>query len=80
MAFTNTNELDTIMGNKRIKGGTVAQGKGNKGGTIVTGLSVVDNFQCTIPCVNVSEKGGLVTITTADPQKAQAGYWMAIGT
>lgn len=79
MAFSKTTTLDTVMGNKRVKGGAIAQGNGDTGGAIETGLSQVDNFQCTIHCTTLSESDGTVTITTADPGGAQAGYWQATG-
>ena len=79
MAVTVATTMTTVMGNKRVNGGTFTQGNGDTGGAIDTGLSNVDNFQCTIHCKTLSVSGGTVTITTADPLGAQVGYWTAIG-
>ena len=79
MAFSITTDKKTIMGDQRVHMGTITQGNGDTGGAIDTGLSQVNGFQSTIHCTTLSESDGTVTITTADPGGAQAGYWQAIG-
>ena len=78
MAFVSTITERTVMGNKRVNMGTMSQGSGDTGGAVVTGLQMVDYFQCTA-ALSLSKSGGTVTVTTADPLGAQAGFWMAIG-
>ena len=81
MAFATDipDEGRTIMGNKRVVMGTITQGNGDTGGAIATDLSEIYGFTCSIHCTTLSVSGGTVTITTADPLGAQAGYFSAIG-
>lgn len=78
MAFSASIVKRNIMGPSRVHYGTFSQGNGDTGGAIVTGLRIVEGFQCTAS-LNESVSGGTVTVTTADPTGAQAGHWMAIG-
>lgn len=78
MAFAAAVTKKDVMGSHRVAMGTFSQGNGDTGGDVVTGLRVVESFQCTA-ALNISVSGGTVTVTTADPTAAQAGYWMAIG-
>lgn len=79
MAFSATVTAKTVMGNKRVHMGTIAQVSGDTGGAVTTGLRSVDSFTTSIHCTTLSVSGGTVTITTADPGAAQAGYFTAIG-
>jgi len=80
MAFaqTTTATVQSMMANKRVAFGKFTQGSGDTGGAIVTGLQVVEYFECT-GMKTASVSGGTVTATTLDPGGSQAGYWMAIG-
>ena len=79
MAFSATVTKKDVIGSHRVVYGTIAQGDGDTGGEITTGLRQIVNFQCTVHCTTISVSGGAVTITTADPGAAQAGYFEAIG-
>ena len=78
MAWAASTTERTIMGNKKVIIGTFSQASGDTGGTVATGLRVVDYFTCGVE-TNLSESSGTVTVTTANPGAAQAGYWIAIG-
>lgn len=78
MAFSSAITDRTVMGNKRVNFGTMLQANGDTGGAIVTGLQMVDFFQCTF-AKNIAVSGGTATVTTTDPGGAQAGFWMAVG-
>jgi hypothetical protein len=78
MAFSATKTKIDVMGSHRIVMGTFAQGSGDTGGAVATGLRIVDNFQMTA-AKSVSVSGGDVTVTTDNPLAAQAGFWMATG-
>ncbi|RLD19325.1 MAG: hypothetical protein DRI71_11960 [Bacteroidetes bacterium] len=79
MAFAAAITKKDVMGSHRVHMGTISQGNSDTGGAIATGLRIVENFQSTIHCTTLSVSAGEVTITTADPGGAQAGYWMAVG-
>lgn len=66
------------MGFMRACFGTFSQGNGDTGGTISTPLHTVVYCECTA-ATNLAVSGGTVTVTTADPLGAQAGYWQAYG-
>ena len=78
MAFDSSVTKRNIMGPSRVHYGTFSQGNTDTGGAISTGLRIVEYFEC-MAALNVSVSGGDVTVTTADPGGAQAGFWMAIG-
>lgn len=78
MAFTATVTKKDVAGSHRRVMGTFSQTSGDTGGVVNTGLRVVENFQMT-GAVNVAVSGGAVTVTTADPGAAQAGFWEAVG-
>ena len=78
MAFSSSISKRTAMGNKRVNYGTFSQASGDTGGNIDTGLAVVEYFEC-MAAIGLSESSGTVTVTTDNPGKNQAGYWMAIG-
>lgn len=78
MVFLATKTKNDVAGSHRVTMGTFSQGNGDTGGAVDTGLRVVENFQMTA-ATNVSVSGGTVTVTTADPLGAQAGFWKATG-
>jgi len=78
MSFSASVTTKTIMGNKRVRMGTFAQGSGDTGGVVATGLRKVEYFEM-MAATNVTVSGGNVTVVTADPGAAQAGFFMAIG-
>lgn len=78
MAFAYSKTKLDIMGTHRVTMGTFSQASGDTGGDITTGLRTIENFQMT-GALDISVSGGVVTVTTADPGAAQAGYWLAIG-
>jgi len=78
MAFAATVTKRDIMGAHRVVMGTFSQGNGDTGGAVNTGLREIHNFQMTA-ALNLTVSGGDVTVTTADPTAAQAGFFLAIG-
>ena len=66
------------MGNKRVHMGTFSQTGGDTGGDIDTGLKRIEYAEC-MAATNLSTSGGTLTVTTANPGGAQAGFWKAIG-
>lgn len=78
MAFAASITKKDVIGAHRVHYGTFSQASGDTGGAITTGLRQVVNFQMQA-VLNVSVSSGTVTVTTADPGGAQAGYWMAVG-
>ena len=78
MAFAATKTKNDIMGSHRVVMGTFSQVSGDVGGDIDTGLRVVENFQMTA-VTTLTVSGGVVSVVTADPLAAQAGFWTAIG-
>lgn len=87
MAFSSTITDNGAMGNKKVNMGTYANGSGDTGGNIDTGLNVVEHIQlqpkgsaviATAPVVNetLPIAGNAVTIVTADNED---GYWIAYG-
>lgn len=78
MAFAATKTKNDIMGSHRIAIGTFSQVSGDTGGAVTTGLRVVEHFEMT-GALNLAVSGGVVTVTTADPGAAQAGFWKATG-
>ena len=78
MAFASTKTKVDVIGSHRVAYGTFSQASGDTGGTIATGLRTLENFQMT-GALNATFSGGTVTVVTADPGAAQAGYWTAIG-
>lgn len=68
----------TVFGNKRVHYGLFTQESGDTGGSVVTGLRLVEFFTMT-GLLTVSVSGGTVTATTTNPGASQTGYWMAIG-
>jgi hypothetical protein len=78
MSFESTITKKDVMGSHRVAMGTFAQGNGDTGGEVTTGLRQISNFQM-LGAKSVAISGGVVTVTTADPGGAQAGHWLAIG-
>jgi len=87
MAFTYTILGQTIFGNKRIVYGTFASADGSTGGDIETGLTVLENLQCTLTgaaaaanALAINEtfplSGGVATIVTI---ANLSGTFLAIG-
>lgn len=68
----------TIMGNKRVHFGGFTQASGDTGGSIDTGLDIVEYFDCT-GLKTYTDSSGTIAATTLDPGGSQAGFWMAIG-
>jgi len=87
MAFTYTILGQTIFGDKRIVYGTFTSNGGSTGGDILTGLTVLENLQCTLRGASAAANalainetfplsGGAATIVTlAD----LSGTFLAIG-
>ena len=78
MAFSASQTVDTVFGNKRVTLGTYTQASGDTGGDVTTGLSVVEYFDAT-GATKISDTSGTVTIVTADTAADQTGFWLAIG-
>lgn len=76
--FVSAKTKNDVHGSHRVVMGTFSQGNGDTGGVVNTGLRVVENFQMT-GALNIAVTGGNVTVTTADPTAAQAGFWIATG-
>lgn len=87
MAFSSTVTVRSVMGNKRVHFGTYANGSGDTGGDIDTGLRACEFMSlqpggasaiATAPAVNESlpVAGNAVTVVTADNED---GSWMAVG-
>lgn len=86
MAFAFTKTFDTVVGSKRIHGGTYTSTGGSTGGNIYTGLGKVDSFTLTQKGAAVVATKAVVneTLPLADPITIVtvangAGYWKAIG-
>jgi hypothetical protein len=78
MAFSSTTTSQAVFGNKRVVIGEYAQGNGDTGGAIATGLGDISYFDAT-GATKITTSGGTATIVTADPTAAVTGFWMAIG-
>ena len=78
MAFAATKTDETIFGDKRVSFGAFTQVSGDTGGAINTGLASLAYFHASYMTAQ-SNASGVVTITTADPQGSQSGFWFAIG-
>ena len=78
MSFAAQKTKQDVAGSHRVVMGTFSQESGDTGGVVETGLRVVENFQMTA-AIDISVNGGSVTVTTADPAAAQAGFWKATG-
>ena len=78
MALTIAKTGDCFIRNKALKFGTYDQISGDTGGSIDTGLVLVEYFN--IPGITSwTASGGTVTFVTANPGAAISGSWMAIG-
>jgi len=78
MAFTSSLSERTVMGDKRVNFGILAQATGDTGGTVATGLTKVDSFFCSMNA-DITISGGDAAIITKDFVADQDGFWMAIG-
>jgi hypothetical protein len=78
MGFTAVITKKDVMGSHRTVMGTFSQISGDTGGVVATGLRKVENFQM-IGATKLTVSGGNVTVVTADPLAAQAGFFLAIG-
>lgn len=87
MAFASTITHLSVMGNKRVNYGTYANGTGDTGGDIDTGMAICESLVlqpsggtviATAPTVNetLPVGGNAVTVITAD---GEDGYWVATG-
>lgn len=82
MAFSSSVTTSTIAGNKRLVFGTFTNADTDSGGSITTGLKVVDWFGL-FPTSHVGATDAKVTISagtvTLVTDNGLDGTWMAIG-
>ncbi len=79
MAFSFATTGYNVTGKLRVIYGTYAQGNGDTGGAVATGLGEVRFFTATGITNVAGISHGTVTFETADPLKAVAGFWEAKG-
>ena len=78
MAFASETKHIDVIGQNRVAYGEFSQISGDTGGVVETGLYNVKYFEMT-GALNFAVSDGAVTVTTANPGTAQAGFWMAVG-
>lgn len=78
MSFVSTRLGENVSGNLRHTYGQYTQGNNDIGGDIDTGLSDIKTFFATA-VLKQSVVGGVVTITTPNPEEDVIGHWEAKG-